>query len=139
MSGVRNRLERFAKMTNETKPTDPRVGKLTPEGAANLKEAVIAAGCYDAIPSWMRDEIEAKTQPTELPSVGGRRLDCSNNEFERRCLCALKREQEKVAPDNAIVAVLCDAVRCVREYGDNMKLAIKSRADIDAGMGREKK
>ena len=54
----------------------------------------------------------------ELPAVGGRRLDCSNNEFERRCLVCLMREQEKPNPDNLVIAVLCDAVRCVREYND---------------------
>jgi hypothetical protein len=58
---------------------------------------------------------------SDLPAVGGRRLDCSNAQFEWKCLCALKREQEKIAPDNAVIAVLCDAVRCVREYSDMMQ------------------
>lgn len=55
-----------------------------------------------------------------LPLVGGRRMDCSNAMFEQRCLICLAREQEKLHPDNGLIAVLCDAVRCVREYTDAM-------------------
>lgn len=40
--------------------------------------------------------------------------------FEQRCLICLAREQEKLHPDNGLIAVLCDAVRCVREYTDAM-------------------
>lgn len=69
----------------------------------------------------------------ELPAVGGRRLDCSNAEFERRCLTAIYREQEKLMPDNAVIAVLCDAVRCVREYSDNMQASVSPNADISGG------
>jgi hypothetical protein len=32
------------------------------------------------------------------------------------CLVLLKEEQEKLRPDNALVAVLCDAVRLAREH-----------------------
>lgn len=56
-----------------------------------------------------------------LPAVGGRRLDCSVATYERRALLALKTEQEKIAPDNALIAVLCDAVRLGREYCDAMQ------------------
>lgn len=64
----------------------------------------------------------------ELPSVGGRRMPCSNAEFEHRCLAALYREQGKIDPDNVIVALLCDAVRCVREYSDAMQSSIHDPA-----------
>jgi hypothetical protein len=47
-------------------------------------------------------------------------MSCSNNEFEHRCRVYLRREQEKLAPDNGLIALLCDAVRCVREYSDMM-------------------
>jgi indole-3-glycerol phosphate synthase len=57
----------------------------------------------------------------ELPEVGGRSIDCSNAMFERRCRLALKAEQEKISPDNALIAVLCDAVRIAREYTDAMR------------------
>ena len=53
-----------------------------------------------------------------LPEVCGRIMPCSNADFERRCKVYLAREQEKPLPDNGLVALLCDAVRCVREYTD---------------------
>jgi hypothetical protein len=56
-----------------------------------------------------------------LPTVGGRRMECSNADFERRCLVAIGVEQEKIAPDNFLIALICDAVRCVREYTDAMQ------------------
>jgi hypothetical protein len=55
-----------------------------------------------------------------LPKIAGRSLGCSLNEFERRCKVWLATEQEKPLPDNALVALLCDAVRLGREYGDTM-------------------
>lgn len=42
---------------------DPRVGKLTPEDAAMLKKLAEDMGALDCMPTWMRDEIEAKTKP----------------------------------------------------------------------------
>lgn len=56
-----------------------------------------------------------------LPLVGGRRIYCTNAMFERRCLIYLNWEQRKIAPDNGLVALLCDAVRLVREYNDMMQ------------------
>jgi hypothetical protein len=78
----------------------------------------------------MKTKQESTPKLEQLPSVGGRRLDCSNNEFERRCLVCLLHEQEKIAPDNSVIAVLCDAVRCVREYNDTMKLMFSNPNDI---------
>jgi len=56
-----------------------------------------------------------------LPLVEGRRLDCTNALFEHRCLVYLDHEQRKIAPDNGLIALLCDAVRLVREYNDSMR------------------
>ena len=71
---------------------------------------------------------------SDLPAVGGRRLPGSNNEFEHRCLIYLAREQEKIAPDNGLIALLCDAVRCVREYND----AMQSRFDDGPNVAGER-
>lgn len=60
----------------------------------------------------------------ELPAVGGRRIDCSNATFERRALIALANEQAKLSPDNALVALYCDAVRLTREYSDAMNASL---------------
>ena len=56
-----------------------------------------------------------------LPLVEGRRLDYTNALFEHRCLIHLDYEQRKIAPDNGLIALLCDAVRLVREYNDSMR------------------
>jgi hypothetical protein len=42
--------------------TDPRVGKLTSEDAAMLKQLAESMGALDCMPAWMRAEIEAKTK-----------------------------------------------------------------------------
>lgn len=55
-------------------------------------------------------------QRKQLPQVGGSVLQCSLSEFEHRCRVYLMREQEKIAPDNGLIAVLCDGVRLAREY-----------------------
>lgn len=54
------------------------------------------------------------TEPVTLPEVAGR-LDRSYADFERACLVLLADEQRKPNPDNALIAVLCDAVRLTRE------------------------
>jgi len=46
-----------------TAPTDPRVGKLTNEGADLLKDFAQSIGAMDSMPAWMRDEIEKKSTP----------------------------------------------------------------------------
>lgn len=51
----------------------------------------------------------------DLPLVAGG-LEGNLATFERRCLLQLKEEQEKILPNNALIAVLCDAVRVKREY-----------------------
>lgn len=54
-----------------------------------------------------------------LPAVAGR-MECSNAEFERRCLVMIMHEQERASPDNALIALLCDGVRLAREYSAAM-------------------
>ena len=54
----------------------------------------------------------------DLPEVGGRRMLRAHDEFERACKIHLMDEQEKISPDNSLVALLCDAVRLSREFCD---------------------
>lgn len=54
-----------------------------------------------------------------LPAVAGP-FTGSLGYFERRCLVHMEDEQEKPNPDNALIAVLCDAVRLAREYAVKM-------------------
>jgi hypothetical protein len=57
-------------------------------------------------------------QPGTLPLVAGRCIEGTIADFERRCLVHLEEEQRMPFPDNALIAVLCDAVRLSREYVD---------------------
>lgn len=48
-------------------------------------------------------------------------MGCSNREFEERCRFYIGIEQEKLSPDNGLIAVLCDGVRLAREYSAAMQ------------------
>lgn len=50
-----------------------------------------------------------------LPAVEGVYMDRSIADFQRACRVHLAEEQAKPNPDTALIAVLCDAVRCSRE------------------------
>jgi hypothetical protein len=71
-----------------------------------------------AIPAFPEPVAAPGMDDKRLPDVGGRRLECTIAVFERRCQVLLGEEQRKPSPDNALIAVLCDAVRCAREYVD---------------------
>ncbi len=58
-----------------------------------------------------------------MVEVGGDRLPTTLAEFERRCLVHIEEEQSRAAPDTALIALLCDAVRLGREYADFMRQA----------------
>jgi hypothetical protein len=49
-------------------------------------------------------------------AVAGR-MERTIADFERACLVHLADEQRRPNPDNALIAVLCDAVRLSREQG----------------------
>lgn len=65
-----------------------------------------------------RQLAEAQEHEPSLPAVGGRQMDCTLQFFERRCLIQLRDEQVKIAPNNALIAALRDAVRLKREVED---------------------
>lgn len=46
--------------------------------------------------------------------VAGEEVERPLADFERACLVHLEEEQAKIAPDSALVALLCDAVRLCR-------------------------
>ncbi len=50
-----------------------------------------------------------------LPSCAGR-LEISLNAFEIRCQRLIQEEQAKAFSDNALIGLLCDAIRVKREY-----------------------
>ena len=63
---------------------------------------------------------EHKMAAEECPScaeetVGGSYMERTVEDFVRACEVMIGHEQEKIAPDNALVALLCDAVRFSRE------------------------
>jgi len=60
-----------------------------------------------------------------LPSVAGR-MEMTHQDFQRACRVELERLQAEPSPDNALVRLLCEAVRCSRECCGLAKLALKA-------------
>lgn len=52
--------------------------------------------------------------------VAGRILNRTINDFIASCAAQIAQCCAEPAPDNALVSLLCDAVRLAREYGDAM-------------------
>jgi len=50
-----------------------------------------------------------------LSVVAGTYMDRSIADFQRACCVHILEEQRKPSPDTALIALLCDAVRCSRE------------------------
>ena len=66
-----------------------------------------------------RDAALARAETAEarnLPAVGGSYVEGTLNGLAHRAQVHLGMEQENVLPDNALIAVLCDTVRLVREW-----------------------
>jgi hypothetical protein len=57
----------------------------------------------------------------DLMVVAGRVMLRSIADFTHRCETLIRAEQEKIAPDNFLIDVLCDAVRLCREMEDSHK------------------
>lgn len=55
------------------------------------------------------------TNNDPLPSCVGR-LEITLAQFETRCQHLIQEEQQKPYCDNALIGVLCDAIRLKREY-----------------------
>ncbi len=49
------------------------------------------------------------------------RMGRSIAEHERACLVLIEEEQSKIAPNNALISVLCDSVRMGREWVDSLR------------------
>ncbi len=62
--------------------------------------------------------------------VVGRILPTSINDFVHRCEVHIEElSRPSIGGDSAMVAILCDAVRLAREYGDRMQERLASLAD----------
>lgn len=57
--------------------------------------------------------------PEEL--VEGRIMYCSLADFERACCIYIEMQLQQPTPDNALIGVLCDAVRLARETEDHYR------------------
>jgi hypothetical protein len=113
--------------------TDPRVQALIAQWrervatCRRLGETTGRDGQFALSRSWAEeaehisdcaDELEAlalSVIPASNLVVGGR-MERSIADFIRACGVHLTDEQEKIAPDTALIAVLCDGVRMAREY-----------------------
>lgn len=67
----------------------------------------------------------------DLPEVAGP-LAVTLAQLERRARTLLGEEQRKPNPDNAVIAVLCDTVRCVREYNATVGRLLTVHDDLVA-------
>lgn len=68
-----------------------------------------------------------------MPEVGGRMIDGTLNDLERRARLCIGLELEKIAPDNALIAVLCDTVRLVREHCDYVVFCVQNAPHHPSG------
>ena len=60
------------------------------------------------------DELE-RLRAVPRATVSGEHLPLSLNEFRGRCELHITEEQEKPAPDNYLIGLLCDGIRLARE------------------------
>lgn len=73
------------------------------------------------------EELTLRNGAKSMPEVGGSMIDGTLADLERRARLCIGREQEKIAPDNALIAVLCDTVRLVREHCDYVKCHVQNK------------
>lgn len=59
-----------------------------------------------------------------LPAVGGSYVEGTLNGLAYRAQVHLGMEQEKPLPDNALIAVLCDVVRLIREWDRRVEVGV---------------
>jgi hypothetical protein len=64
----------------------------------------------------VREVEEENARLRNLPAVGGSYVEGTLAGLAHRAQIHLGIEQEKALPDNALIAVLCDTVRMVREW-----------------------
>jgi hypothetical protein len=64
-----------------------------------------------------------KTHTPEV-QIAGRRMLRSLAAFTRACEVTIAEEQKKLAPDTALIALLCDAVRLARECEDDHRVML---------------
>lgn len=70
--------------------------------------------------------------------IDGDRCLTSLHEFERACLTHLEEEQSKPNPDNALIALLCDAVRLKREHTELFRKTVFLAVDKMVLVGEKK-
>lgn len=90
--------------------TDARLERLREVAETNL---LLPAWVLDCVKELQR--LRAAHEPRTLPEVAGDSLPTTLAQFEQRCKVLLADEQEKPSPDNALIGLLCDAVRLARE------------------------
>jgi hypothetical protein len=88
---------------------------------ANLERGIdaqdeVLTAKYNAALARLREVEEERDQLRNLPTVGGSYVEGTLNDLAHRAQVHLGTEQEKPLPDNALIAVLCDTVRLVREW-----------------------
>jgi hypothetical protein len=92
-------------------------GFLTTDGLfvdrATATKVAMDAGQISALPPGCQLTVEDIEAANSGAAVAGR-PETTPADFEQRCTQLIADEQAKVSPDNALIAVLCDAVRVNR-------------------------
>lgn len=73
---------------------------------------------------------EDTNRDCDLPQVGGEMMDRSIADHQRACRVLINDEQRKIAPDNHLIATLCDSVRMGREYVRHMRDTVRAALPI---------
>ena len=73
------------------------------------------AGTSEFYDDLWRARIREREQAERPSIVAGDRMERNLGDFLCACEVSIIEEQEKLAPDNALIALLCDAVRLARE------------------------
>lgn len=70
--------------------------------------------------------------------IEGNRCSTSLHEFEQECLVYIEEEQNKPNPDNALISLLCDAVRLKREHTELFRKTVFLAVDKMVLVGEKK-
>jgi hypothetical protein len=90
-------------------------GVLMPEGYFKITSPPKCQKCGHV--AGVPDDTPA-VPPVGEATVAGDYMDRSIADFQRACAVHIDEEQRKPSPDTALIALLCDAVRCSRELAE---------------------
>lgn len=67
------------------------------------------------------------------PAVAGNGMTISISDFYTRCLVLLDHEQKQLNPDNALISLLCEAIRFTREHVNLVNRYLSAPLNVRGG------